>query len=119
MWQGYFYYLFGFVLFSAILTCVITAQVSVVATYLQLCNEDYQWWWQSFYRGGSVACFVGTYAVTFLISSLSNMHGSLSVLVYLCYMGLLCYTMYILLGTVGFLASYYFTLKIFASVKCD
>eukprot|EP00873_Tetraselmis_striata_P024316 jgi/Tetstr1/444580/TSEL_032431.t1 len=119
MWQGYFYYLFGFVFFSAVLTCVITAQVSVVATYLQLCNEDYQWWWQSFYRGGAVAYFVAAYAITFMISSLNNMHGGLSIVVYLTYMGMFCYTLYILLGTVGFLASYYFTFKIFASVKSD
>mmetsp|Transcript_1088 Transcript_1088/g.3258 ORF Transcript_1088/g.3258 Transcript_1088/m.3258 type:complete len:662 (+) Transcript_1088:300-2285(+) len=118
MWQGYFYYLFGFVLVAGLLTCIITAQVSVVATYLQLCTEDYRWWWTSFARGGSVAVYVAVYAISFLVSTLHNLHG-LSVVVYLCYMGILSYGLFLTMGTVGFLASYYFVFKIFASVKSD
>lgn len=45
LWLGYFYYLFGFVLLIGLLTCIINAEISVLCTYVQLCAEDYQWWW--------------------------------------------------------------------------
>jgi transmembrane 9 superfamily protein 2/4 len=42
---SYFYYLFGFVFLIGILAIVINAEISVLCTYVQLCAEDYQWWW--------------------------------------------------------------------------
>jgi transmembrane 9 superfamily protein 2/4 len=62
MWQGYFYYIFGFLFLVAALTVVITVEVSIVCTYVQLCAEDYLWWWRSFYRGGSIALYVLLYS---------------------------------------------------------
>ncbi len=41
---GYFYYLFGYVLLIGLLTMVITAEISILCTYVQLCAEDYTWW---------------------------------------------------------------------------
>ena len=54
LWLGYFYYLFGFVLLIGALTCIINAEISVLCTYVQLCAEDYHWWWVAcvFWRGG-------------------------------------------------------------------
>jgi transmembrane 9 superfamily member 2/4 len=45
LWLGYFYYLFGFVLLIGLLTVVINAEISILCTYVQLCAEDYLWWW--------------------------------------------------------------------------
>lgn len=42
--QGYFYYIFGFCFIVGALTLLITIEVSVVCTYVQLCAEDYTWW---------------------------------------------------------------------------
>lgn len=42
--QGYFYYIFGFCFIVGLLTVIITIEVSVVCTYVQLCAEDYLWW---------------------------------------------------------------------------
>ena len=42
--QGYFYYIFGFLFLVGVLTVIITVEVSIVCTYVQLCAEDYQWW---------------------------------------------------------------------------
>lgn len=42
--QGYFYYIFGFLFLVGILTVIITIEVSIVTTYVQLCAEDYLWW---------------------------------------------------------------------------
>lgn len=42
--QGYFYYIFGFCFIVGALTVLITIEVAVVCTYVQLCAEDYNWW---------------------------------------------------------------------------
>ena len=46
----------------ALLTVVVTIEVSIVCTYVQLCAEDYLWWWRSFHRGGSIALYVMLYS---------------------------------------------------------
>ena len=42
--QGYFYYIFGFCFVVGALTVIITIEVAIVTTYVQLCAEDYHWW---------------------------------------------------------------------------
>lgn len=44
VWQGYFYYIFGFLFLVGILTVVVTVEVGIICTYVQLCAEDYLWW---------------------------------------------------------------------------
>lgn len=119
MWQGYFYYIFGFLFLVAALTVVITIEVSIVCTYVQLCAEDYLWWWKSFYRGGSIAVYVLLYSIGFLVNTLHNLSGVLPIVLYLAYMGLLVWCLSLAMGAIGFLSSYIFTVKIFESVKAD
>jgi len=119
LWLGYFYYLFGFVFLIGGLTMIITAEISVLCTYVQLCAEDYGWWWQSFYRGGAVAIYISLYALGFLVSSLSSLTGFIPVTLYLCYMSIIITGVYFGMGTVGFAASYVFVYQIFKAVKAD
>lgn len=119
MWQGYFYYIFGFLFLVATLTVIITIEVSIVCTYVQLCAEDYLWWWRSFYRGGSISMYVLLYSIGFLVNTLHNLSGILPVILYLSYMGLLVWCLSLAMGAIGFLSSYIFTVKIFESVKAD
>mmetsp|Transcript_15649 Transcript_15649/g.38973 ORF Transcript_15649/g.38973 Transcript_15649/m.38973 type:complete len:700 (-) Transcript_15649:257-2356(-) len=119
LWLGYFYYLFGFVLLIGLLTVAINAEISVLCTYVQLCAEDYRWWWRSFQRGGAVALYVALYAVGFLVSSLHTLAGTMSALIYLSYMAILITGLYLAMGTVGWLASWVFVRAIFAAVKAD
>jgi transmembrane 9 superfamily protein 2/4 len=88
VWLGFFYYLFFFVLAVGVLTIVINIEISILCTYVQLCAEDYLWWWRSFHRGGSVAFYVAIYSVGFLSSTLHNLSGVLPILVYFSYMSI-------------------------------
>ncbi|PNW74488.1 hypothetical protein CHLRE_12g494350v5 [Chlamydomonas reinhardtii] len=119
LWLGYFYYLFGFVLLIGALTCIINAEISVLCTYVQLCAEDYHWWWRSFSRGASVSLYIGLYAVGFMASSLPTLSGALPVFIYLCYMSLFVLAFYYAMGTLGFAASLWFVYSIFKAVKAD
>jgi transmembrane 9 superfamily protein 2/4 len=117
LWQGYFYYIFGFAFLVAILTIIITVEVSIVCTYVQLCAEDYLWWWRSYYRGGSIAIYVLVYSIGFLVNTLHKLTGLLPVVLYLSYMGLLVWCLFLAMGTIGFLSSFAFTYAIFNASK--
>jgi transmembrane 9 superfamily member 2/4 len=119
MWQGYFYYIFGFLLLVVLLTLIITIEVSIVCTYVQLCAEDYLWWWRSFYRGGSIAMYILLYSVGFLVNTLHHLSGFVPVVLYLSYMGLFVFCVFLAMGMLGFLSSYIFVYQIFMSVKAD
>lgn len=119
IWLGYFYYLFGFVFLISLIMVFVSAEVSVICTYVQLCAEDYRWWWQSFYRGGSVAIYIALYALGFMVSSLSSLAGIIPAIIFLSYMTILILGVYFAVGTVGFISSYVFTFLIFKAVKSD
>eukprot|EP01026_Neomeris_dumetosa_P009367 TRINITY_DN13145_c0_g2_i1.p1 TRINITY_DN13145_c0_g2~~TRINITY_DN13145_c0_g2_i1.p1 ORF type:complete len:529 (-),score=21.65 TRINITY_DN13145_c0_g2_i1:363-1949(-) len=119
LWQGFFYYLFGFLFMVCIMTTVVVIEMSILCTYIQLCAEDYRWWWRSFHRGGSIAIFVLIYAIYFMVTTLDDLAGNLSMIVYLSYMSVLVLCAYIASGTVGFLASYAFVQGIFSTMKSD
>ena len=93
--------------------------MSVVTTYVQLCGEDYRWWWPSFARGGAVAAYVALYALAFLFSTLHALADTTSVGLYLAYAGLALWGLYLACGTVGFLASAAFVRAIFAAIKSE
>ena len=119
IWQGYFYYIFGFLFLVSFLTIVITIEVSIVCTYVQLCAEDYLWWWRSFQRGGAISIYVFLYSLGFLFNTLHHLSGAVPVIIYLGYTLLMVWCLSLGMGAVGFLASYVFTVKIFESVKAD
>lgn len=75
--------------------------------------------WRSFHRGSSVSLYVGLYALWFLLSTLHALSGFLSMILYLSYMALLLWAIWLAMGAVGFLSSFYFTYQIFGSVKAD
>ncbi|GFH19356.1 transmembrane 9 superfamily member [Haematococcus lacustris] len=94
-------------------------EISVLCTYVQLCAEDYQWWWSSFRRGGSVAIYFAIYALGFLLSTLATLDGFLPVLIYVCYMTIAVTSTYFAMGMVGFTSSWAFVHAIFGAIKSD
>ena len=119
LWSGHYYSAFGFAAAVATLAVLLTAQVAVVTTYVQLCAEDYRWWWASFARGGAVALYVAAYLVLYLFTSLHALADTVSVVLYLAYAGLAAAALRLACGTVGFFASRAFVSAIFAAVKAD
>ena len=120
--HGQFYYLFGFLFAIAGVTVLLTAQVSVVATYAQLLAEDHRWWGESFKRGGAAtSAYAGAYCLAFAAASLRPLllGSPLSAVVYLSYTFLALWALYLALGAVGFAASYAFVTAIYSTVKSD
>lgn len=120
IWQNEIFYFFGFlgaVFLILLLTC---AEVSVVLTYLQLSKESYHWWWPAFISTASSGFYVFGYSLVFLFTQpeLEGIHV-MSTLIYTGYMMLGSLMFALGTGCVGFMSSFAFVRKIYASVHID
>jgi len=101
-----------------VILLMVTACITVSLTYLQLSMENHQWWWMSLVSGGATAFFVYAYCFYFLYSE-SKMSGFFQVSHYFGWMLLICYALFLMLGTVGFACSFLFVRQIYASIKTE
>lgn len=133
LWQdksGY-YYVFGFLSSVSLILLVTISEVTIIATYSQLCAEVYSpspenlssksnankkknhhWWWQSFLTGSSSAAWIFAYCIWYYFFKL-NITGFVSGLLFFSYSFLACAVYGLLTGTVGFLTAYAFVKRIY------
>ncbi|KAF2182587.1 putative multispanning membrane protein [Zopfia rhizophila CBS 207.26] len=114
--SGY-YYVFGFLAVVSVILVVTVTEVTIVATYVQLCSENYHWWWQSFIVGGSSSIWIFGYLVWYYFTKL-HITGFVSSLLFFCYGFLACVVYGLLTGTIGFLSAYAFVRRIYGYVFC-
>eukprot|EP01038_Epipyxis_sp_PR26KG_P016091 gene16091-21859_t len=118
LWLHQIYYIFGFLFFVMIVLIVTCAEVSILLTYFQLCNEDYRWWWRSFLASGSCAFYTLLYAVWYNLTEL-EMNSFVPMLLYFGYMTIISITFFLITGTIGYLSSFWFNCQIYGSIKVD
>ncbi|KAI5704368.1 hypothetical protein M8J75_004614 [Diaphorina citri] len=118
IWQNQFYYLFGFLFLVFIILVISCSQISIVMVYFQLCGEDYHWWWRSFLVSGGSAVYVFLYSIFYFFTKLEISEFT-PTLLYFCYSILMVITFWLLTGTIGFFAAYFFIRKIYSAVKID
>lgn len=117
LWQNKsgFYYMFGFLAVVSVILIVTIAEVTVVTIYIQLCSENYHWWWQSFFVGGSSAVWIFAYSVWYYMFKL-HITGFVSSLLFFVYTFIACCVYGLLTGTIGFLSAYAFVRRIYRYV---
>eukprot|EP00808_Paulinella_micropora_P022196 g15997.t1 len=115
VWLHQFYYVFGILYIVFFILCITCAEISVVMCYFQLCNEDYHWWWRSFFTSGSSAVYVFLYSILYFFTRL-QISGVVSALMYFSYMFIASLLFFLLTGTVGYCACFYFVDKIYGLV---
>jgi transmembrane 9 superfamily protein 2/4 len=138
IWFSKVYYMFGFLFLCFGLMIITSAAVTVLMIYFLLCAENYHWQWRSFFTAGASAFYVFASCLLYWIKDVSWTSWTSGV-VYLGYSALLSALVFILtgkctlpiswkrakknltgyLGTIGFFASWLFTLKIYRSIKVD
>jgi transmembrane 9 superfamily protein 3 len=102
-----------FLMLVAVLVCV-----AIVVTYILLNAEDSRWAWVSFLSTGSTALYVYLYSTYFYLFK-TNMEGTFQLVYYFGYTGILCVFIFLLCGTIGYTAAYYFVRAIYSRVKHD
>jgi transmembrane 9 superfamily protein 2/4 len=118
IWHHQFYYLFGFLLVVVGILVLTCAEISVAMTYFQLTGEDYHWWWRSFLTSAFSGIYVFAYALVYLSTKL-HIVGFVPVALYLGYMALASFSFFLLTGSIGVLAAFFFVRAIYGSIKID
>lgn len=118
LWLHQIYYIFGFVFLVGVVLFATCAEISILLCYLQLCNEDYRWWWRSFLASGSCAGYTLLYAVWYNLTELS-LSGLVPLMLYFGYMSIISFTFFLVTGTIGFYAAFWFNIQIYSSIKVD
>lgn len=118
IWLNQFYYIFGFLFIVFLILIVTCAEITIVLCYFQLCSEDYHWWWRAYLTSGSSALYLFLYAAFYYFTKL-EITKFVSGLLYFGYMLIISYSFFVLTGTIGFYACFWFVRKIYASVKID
>ncbi|KAG5243735.1 transmembrane superfamily member [Salix suchowensis] len=118
IWLHQFYYIFGFLFAVFIILIVTCAEITIVFCYFHLCNEDYHWWWRSYLTSGSSALYLFLYAAFYFFTKL-DITKPVSGVLYFGYMLIASYAFFVLTGTIGFCACFWFTRLIYSTVKID
>ncbi|KAL5698971.1 Transmembrane 9 superfamily member 8 [Ranunculus cassubicifolius] len=118
IWLQQFYYIFGFLFIVFVILIVTCAEITIVLCYFQLCSEDYLWWWRSYLTSGSSAIYLFLYATFYFFTKL-EITKFVSGALYFGYMLIASYAFFVLTGTIGFYACFWFTRLIYSSVKID
>eukprot|EP00252_Welwitschia_mirabilis_P005187 TRINITY_DN1567_c0_g1_i1.p1 TRINITY_DN1567_c0_g1~~TRINITY_DN1567_c0_g1_i1.p1 ORF type:complete len:644 (+),score=75.82 TRINITY_DN1567_c0_g1_i1:60-1991(+) len=118
IWLNQFYYIFGFLFIVFVILLVTCAEITIVLCYFQLCSEDYHWWWRSYLTSGSSALYLFLYATFYFFTKL-EITKLVPGILYFGYMTIISYAFFVLTGTIGFYACFWFVRKIYSSVKID
>ena len=118
LWLHQIYYVMGFLLAVLLILSATCAEVAIVMCYLQLCSEDYKWWWKSFWNCASAGLYLFLYSLWFLTSRL-ELVGVLPVMVYLTYMGMISVCFGLVCGSIGVLMCFWFNKTIYGALKVD
>eukprot|EP00927_Polykrikos_kofoidii_P055467 TRINITY_DN49717_c0_g1_i1.p1 TRINITY_DN49717_c0_g1~~TRINITY_DN49717_c0_g1_i1.p1 ORF type:complete len:653 (-),score=106.61 TRINITY_DN49717_c0_g1_i1:194-2083(-) len=118
IWQHQFYYLFGFLMLVIVILVVTCAEISVTLTYFQLTNEDYNWFWRSFFASASSSIYVFMYSCLYYFTRLQIGHY-VGAMLYFGYMFIVSYTFALITGSIGFCATFVFVRAIYGSIKID
>jgi len=118
LWLHQIYYIFGFIFLVMVVLVATCAEIAILLCYFQLCNEDYRWWWRSFLSSGSCAGYMMLYAIWYNLTEL-DMTEFVPLMLYFGYMSIISLTFFLITGTIGFFACFWFNCKIYGSIKVD
>lgn len=120
LWQNQIYYMFGFLSAVFIVFMITCMEISIVLCYLKLCSEDYRWWFYSFFCSGSSGLYVFLYSIFYLLTQ-PEFEGidMLSLWVYLGYMVIISIAFTLGAGFLGFRCCFWFTRRIYSSIRVD
>lgn len=116
IWSNQIYYMYEFLYFVYILLIVTGSTSAIMLCYNHLCTENYHWWWKSFLTSGFTAVYAFIYICNYFVTKTEIVHGAF---LYFGYSVIIVFLLFLLTGTIGFIACFWFTLKIYALAKFD
>ncbi|KAH8400452.1 hypothetical protein KR222_000007 [Zaprionus bogoriensis] len=118
LWSNQMYYMFGFLFLVFLILIITCSETTILLCYFHLCAEDYHWWWRSFLTSGFTAVYLFVYCCHYFVTKLS-IKDSASTFLYFGYTAIMVFLFFLLTGTIGFFACFWFIRKIYSVVKVD
>lgn len=118
LWSNQMYYMFGFLFLVFVILVITCSETTILLCYFHLCAEDYHWWWRSFLTSGFTAFYLFVYCIHYFVTKL-NIEDAASTFLYFGYTLIMVYLFFLLTGTIGFFACFWFVRKIYSVVKVD
>ncbi|GKU87377.1 hypothetical protein SLEP1_g1782 [Rubroshorea leprosula] len=119
-WFHEFYSISAFHILVFIVFFITCAEVTIVLCYVKLRSEDYLWWWRSYFTSGASALYLFLYATFFFFTKFGSTSMITGIrILYFGYMLIASLTFFVLSGTIGFYACFWFTRLIYSSPKID
>merc|ERR1711981_934106 len=120
VWLHQFVYMFGFLFLSGTFFLVGCIEITIIAVYLTLSYEDYNWWWRGFLipstSGGFM--FFGTLIYqSMLTKELFENVQLVTMWMMTSYLGMSCLAVSLISGSVGLWSSMWFTKAIYSRCK--
>lgn len=112
------YYMFGFLFLVFVILVITCSETTILLCYFHLCAEDYHWWWRAFLSSGSTAGYLFIYCCHYFVTKL-NIEDAASTFLYFGYTFIMVFLFFLLTGTIGFMACFWFVRKIYSVVKVD
>eukprot|EP01062_Namystynia_karyoxenos_P084139 TRINITY_DN983_c0_g1_i5.p1 TRINITY_DN983_c0_g1~~TRINITY_DN983_c0_g1_i5.p1 ORF type:complete len:654 (+),score=225.88 TRINITY_DN983_c0_g1_i5:87-2048(+) len=118
IWQGMVYYVFGFLGLTFVTVTVTIVEVTIVLIYFLLVFEDYRWWWTSVIIPGGMSVHFFLYGIFYFFNQL-RVRTWIGTYIYFQTMALISLSLYVVVGTIGFIAAFVFVRKIYSSIKVE
>ncbi|XP_071453601.1 transmembrane 9 superfamily member 2 [Hetaerina americana] len=118
IWSSQMYYMFGFLFLVFVILVITCSETTILLCYFHLCAEDYHWWWRSFLTSGFTAFYLFVYCIHYFVTKL-NIEDAASTFLYFGYTLIMVFLFFLLTGTIGFFACFWFVRKIYSVVKVD
>lgn len=117
IWSNQLYYMFGFLFLVFIILIITCSETTILLCYFHLCAEDYNWWWRSFFTSGFTAFYLFISCVHYFMTK--PLTGFTSMILYFGYTFIMVFLFFLLTGTVGFFACFWFVRKIYSNLHVD
>lgn len=117
IWSSQTYYMFGFLFLVFVILVITCSETTILLCYFHLCAEDYHWWWRAYLTSGSTALYLFVYCIHYFTRI--SISGAASTFLYFGYTSIMVLLFFLLTGTVGFFACFWFVRKIYSVVKVD
>lgn len=101
-------------LIQVFLFLITVAEAAVIHTYIQLCHEDYRWWWNAFFVGAAPAAFLLALSVIQLAFSAHSFGSFLALFVSTF---VLASVLALIGGSLGFFAAFRYNTHIYSHIK--
>ena len=112
------YYAWGFISATGCVVALTTATTTILLVYFLLCAEEWRWHWRAFFAGGGSAVWLILYGCYYWMARLS-LDSYASVVLYFGYVFIFATFIFLMCGTVGFVASYWSVKRLYSAIRID